>query len=192
MKSIDLTGFKIGKLTVLYLSDLKKEYNSKNKGKVKARLWACLCECGKTVLLTPSQLRCGHIKSCGCSLLEYRSINARKEEGYAAKTQILLSYQHGAKERNLSWELSREQFIELTHKNCFYCDNTPNNISKRKSGDFVYNGIDRIDNNLGYSIDNVVPCCSICNRAKLEMSKDEFLSFIGRVYKYSILNGRSI
>ncbi|MEK7064175.1 MAG: hypothetical protein AAB973_01010 [Patescibacteria group bacterium] len=188
MKALNLTGFKIGKLTVLYLSDLKKEYNSKRNGKVKFRLWVCLCECGKNVLLTPSQLRCGHIKSCGCSLLEYRSINARKEEGFASKTQIFLSYQHGAKSRNLSWELSKEIFIELTQKICFYCGNLPNNVSKRKSGDFIYNGIDRIDNTLGYLINNVVPCCKICNRAKLEMSKDEFLSFIERVYKYHILN----
>lgn len=190
MRPLDLNGFKIGKLAVLYLSDLKKEYNSKRGGKINFRLWTCLCECGKIVLLTPSQLRCGHIKSCGCSLLEYRSINARKEKGYAAKTQIFLSYQIGAKERNLSWELSREYFIEITQKNCFYCGSPPNNISKRNSGDFIYNGIDRIDNNLGYSINNIVSCCKNCNRAKLEMSIDDFLSFIKKVYKYSILNER--
>jgi len=47
----------------------------------------------------------------------------------------------------------------------------------------------RIDNvlgdNIGY-VENCVPCCTTCNVAKATMGKDDFLSWIERVYNHSI------
>lgn len=34
--------------------------------------------------------------------------------------------------------------------------------------------IDIIDNNKGYIVDNIIPCCIVCNRAKGNMSLEEF------------------
>ena len=45
-----------------------------------------------------------------------------------------------------------------------------------------YNGIDRVDNNRGYEIENVVPCCTSCNSAKMDLSKEDFLCRIKRCY----------
>lgn len=45
----------------------------------------------------------------------------------------------------------------------------------------MYNGIDRIDNQKGYSLDNVVACCRICNNAKSDMTVHEFHSWIMRI-----------
>ena len=39
-----------------------------------------------------------------------------------------------------------------------------------------------MDNEKGYTFDNVVPCCSICNYAKKSMSKEQFLQWIKRIY----------
>ncbi len=41
---------------------------------------------------------------------------------------------------------------------------------------FFYNGIDRVNNEMGYEPLNVVPCCQECNFAKCKMSKDEFIT----------------
>ena len=49
--------------------------------------------------------------------------------------------------------------------------------------DFLYNGIDRKDNNIGYIIENCVSCCGICNRMKMDMSYDDFLNHIRLIYK---------
>ena len=57
---------------------------------------------------------------------------------------------------------------------------------RRGNGDYTYNGIDRVDNTRGYTLDNVVPCCFKCNRAKDTMTKEEFLEWVGRVATHSL------
>jgi hypothetical protein len=54
------------------------------------------------------------------------------------------------------------------------------------NGDFVYNGIDRIDSSIGYVEGNIVPCCKACNMAKNTMGQDEFMLWVERVYNHSI------
>jgi hypothetical protein len=43
-------------------------------------------------------------------------------------------------------------------------------------------GIDRVDSNKGYTIDNCVPCCKTCNLAKAELSQRDFLDWVRKVY----------
>ena len=59
---------------------------------------------------------------------------------------------------------------------------TVNNLSGY-NGIYIYNGIDRIDNNKGYTIDNIVPCCHICNQAKSSFTLQEFQDWIEKVYQ---------
>jgi hypothetical protein len=56
-----------------------------------------------------------------------------------------------------------------------------------KYGVYIYNGIDRVDNTRGYSIDNCVACCKQCNWAKRELPQQEFIDWIHRVSRH--LNG---
>ena len=93
-------------------------------------------------------------------------------------------YKNRAKKRGYIFDLTEEQFFSLTQKDCYYCGAKPNNISKYLgcSGDYLYNGIDRINNNGGYTIDNVVPCCKICNMAKNNLTLQEYKDWIKRSY----------
>lgn len=59
-----------------------------------------------------------------------------------------------AKRRGLQFALGLEAFLELVSKPCVYCF------------DAGRVGLDRIDNSLGYSADNVLPCCARCNRVR--------------------------
>lgn len=49
---------------------------------------------------------------------------------------------------------------------------------KYMNGPYVYNGLDRVNNLLGYELTNVVPCCNICNRAKKDMTYEQFKLWI--------------
>jgi hypothetical protein len=51
---------------------------------------------------------------------------------------------------------------------------------------YAYNGLDRIKNAEGYTFENVVSCCYICNRAKSTMTQEEFLAWISRVHTHRI------
>ena len=55
---------------------------------------------------------------------------------------------------------------------------------KRLSSEVLkINGIDRIDNNIGYTKENSVPCCEICNKAKRDMSYNDFINYLKRIVK---------
>ena len=46
-----------------------------------------------------------------------------------------------------------------------------------------YNGLDRADNDYGYTIGNVVPCCKVCNHWKGTKDIKVFLSHVSKIHK---------
>lgn len=83
-----------------------------------------------------------------------------------------------ALKRGKTWELTHEQAFDLIVKRCVYCGHTPSWPENRV-------GIDRVYNEIGYHIDNCVPCCFTCNSAKGIMSYEEFKAWIKRVYEFT-------
>ena len=158
-------------------------------------MWLCKCECGKEKIIRGSHLRNGHTKSCGCLYREAiikRNRNKRLNLGISSMRQLIMAYKRGAKKRGLEYELAEDQFAELTQKDCYYCGAKPNNIIKHKEsfGEYIYNGLDRIDNIKGYTINNVVSCCHLCNSAKGKLTTQEFKELIKRIYNKIIIGGK--
>lgn len=75
----------------------------------------------------------------------------------------LNSIKASANTRKIEFNLTKEQALDILHKNCFYCG-VNENI-----------GIDRIDNNIGYTPSNSRACCSICNYMKRIYSEKIFI-----------------
>jgi len=96
------------------------------------------------------------------------------------------SYKHDSKRRSRNYEflLTFDQFKELVKLPCFYCGIEPIQEIKNKYFSSNYNGLDRINNDIGYLFNNVVPCCKSCNTAKHAMSFEDFLQWVNRVYKH--------
>ena len=89
--------------------------------------------------------------------------------------------------------ISLEWFIKACHEPCHYCGRVDQNtLSVRSTSkttkwivkDFKYNGLDRVDNSLGYTEQNCVPCCAVCNRAKNSMSYNEYMEYIDTLIKF--------
>lgn len=171
----DLSGRIFGRWIVSSVFEVRVLKNRK-----RVTFWKCRCSCGIEKFVRSAQLVFG--VSTGCKACG----TFRKPEGVSARNAGIGRYKQEARERNLSWDLSDEFFFKVTAENCYYCDASPNNVIRlpHGNGDFVYNGIDRIDNCRGYEIDNVVPCCRKCNRAKDVMSREDFLSWIERIYQH--------
>ena len=169
--SKNLIGKKFRRLTVI-----KRDFSDK-WGKSK---WICKCQCGKKISVIGGHLRSGNTQSCGCLKKERTSLIS----GLAMMRRAIKNYKRGAKERGFEYKLTEEQFRETTQKDCFYCGAKPNNIMKHclSNGDFIYNGLDRVDNNLGYVIDNIVPCCKQCNKAKQKLTIEEFRDWVKKAY----------
>jgi len=111
----------------------------------------------------------------------------------AAFRQLLGSYKKNARHRGLPFDISTEAFRAITKQDCHYCGVPPTNTykhwsaGKRLRDPYIYNGIDRIDSTKGYTEDNVVPCCTMCNRRKMESTISELFSWVKRVYEHSHL-----
>ena len=68
--------------------------------------------------------------------------------------------------------LTPEWIVEhIFSQPCHYCGKT----------DWTEIGCDRIDNSLPHTPDNVVPCCTDCNKKKARYSYDEFMKMIGKI-----------
>lgn len=79
-------------------------------------------------------------------------------------------FKSNAKQRNKMNKVTFEMFAELWNQPCHYC------------GDEVFSaGIDRVDSSAGYVKGNIVRCCEKCNRAKSNMTVDEFISHCQKV-----------
>jgi hypothetical protein len=169
----DITGERFGKLVALQLAE--------QPNKAYGKYWLCLCDCGKKKVIAGQSLRKGSTKSCGCISFEKRAL----PEGESSFNALYLRYRNNATKRKLCFELDKEQFKTLTKKNCTYCGSVPSQIFSghiKCNGSYIYNGIDRIDSNRGYVIDNVTPCCGLCNQAKYNNSVEYFKYWISRVY----------
>jgi hypothetical protein len=87
---------------------------------------------------------------------------------YMHRRHILTSftdYRSGALRRGIPFELTKEQFRDITNNDCIYCG-APKEVAAI--------GIDRIDNEFGYTTSNCVPCCRHCNTRKLNLPLDVF------------------
>ena len=88
-----------------------------------------------------------------------------------APEKVFRQYAYKAKQRNLTFSLTLEEFQKLTAAECHYC------------GDSAL-GIDRVDGRIGYNSRNCVPCCMECNFAKRVMLAHRFIAMAERIAKH--------
>lgn len=144
-------------------------------------LWLCECSCGNTNVVSATRLIQGTTKSCGCG--KYDGIIILPF-GEAAFNSMIAKYRRTANENGRTFSLTKEQFYSLTQQPCAYCgcDAKKKYSRSNLNGNFYGNGVDRVDNNEGYTEVNSVPCCETCNRAKRSMSIDEFKHWVESIY----------
>jgi len=184
----DLIGSKFGKLTVVRLSrTVHRTVNGKPIGYI--RYYLCKCDCGGSIIIRGSHLtydKTAHVtRSCGCERLKFQhgeKWRAKSVKLGTAFRRCLDQYRANARSRKLSWELTEEQFRNITTSPCHYTGEEPATVQKAKSGEeYIHNGIDRVDNSKGYSIENCVPCSPVINRMKADLPLDRFLELCRKV-----------
>lgn len=171
VKTIDLTGKRFGKWTVISKAGYRHKADSKRICE-----WLCECSCGSVSRISTASLNNGTTKSCGKCISELE----------AGLKYIFVRYKSEAKSKNREFSISFEQFKHLIQSNYAYCAAPPSNKKKLKRkllGHVVYNGIDRVDSNRGYNLINCVSCCYSCNIAKSDMTQSEFFEWVLTVAK---------
>jgi len=140
--------------------------------------WNARCKCGTEKIVYEQNITYGLSKSCGCIM----RLNS-EEAGLQIYFKRIINT---AKNRKIPFRLSYKFFKEIVQKSCHYCGTVNSNKVYHKYGKKLYrfNGIDRINSNYGYNKDNVVPCCKICNRAKLTMNYHNFINWINNLINF--------
>lgn len=146
--------------------------------------------------------RFSHKKYCckNCNHQHWRKLNPEKEKAQAERSRQNLKndpvrlaihkekvrlknqtpiqkfrhYKSGAEVRNYPFELTFDQFMTLWQKPCSYCGAEIKTI-----------GIDRKINSKGYTLENSIPCCEICNKMKMKIDFSDFVSQCNKISNYS-------
>lgn len=181
-KIVDRTGIRYGKLIVLKFL---------RKGDGLGPMWLCRCDCGKELEVSSNYLKYHpntKSYSCGCGKF-YKWGNPER----GTINSAWAGHKNKASSRKLVQELSFDHWLYLTQQPCHYCGVLKSNRHKSSSPygvDFLFNGIDRKDSAIGYTLENSVSCCSVCNMSKRLMSESEFLKWVVQVYNH--LNSKKV
>jgi hypothetical protein len=177
---------KFGKLTPI--KNLNKKDNRKRY------LWLFKCDCGNEVEVSGSDVKLGRKIDCGCGaeqrkldrLANLAKSNTIPEKG-SALNRIYRNYKRAAISRDYIFELTKEEFKHIISKKCVYCNSEPSNTGygtekRNEETLYLYNGIDRKDNSIGYTSENCVPCCYVCNKMKMNLDYTAFINQIKLIF----------
>ena len=163
--------------------------------------WKCKCNCGEEFFEREGKIESRKgCQKCTASRVSFSSKTATEKYGFEQvqiKRRKYKEYKDGASKRELAFDLTLNEFLDIIEKPCVYCGKEPDVYS----GDVTYmnrtqepwkrNGIDRVDSSKGYIQDNCVPCCQRCNYAKNDISVTEFIQYIKTCYNYITENNIS-
>lgn len=85
------------------------------------------------------------------------------------------SYKTRAQNKNLEFTITENDHETITNQDCYICG--------KESSDVHKNGLDRLDNSVGYTFKNIKPACFECNVMKKTMSHDSLIEKLKLIYR---------
>lgn len=167
MAKTDWTGQKFFYITLLH--------RLPNREENKRWRWEAQCECGKTLLVYPDQVKKGSIKSCGCKKIT----TAKDWTGQTFYNLTFIAVAGKTATNKIKWkaqctcgriiEKVPHDIVSGKTKTCGKCIKR----SYSKNWDGIRHG--------GHTIDNVVPCCWECNESKKNKTPSQFIEHAKRI-----------
>lgn len=113
MKIINnLSGEKFNKLLVI--EPIKRKIGERTKYK-------CICDCGTETIVEGSKLKNSHTRSCGCLKSETYKGHNKLSFGESSRNNLIATYKWNAKSKNINFNLTDSEMIEIFQSNCYYC-----------------------------------------------------------------------
>lgn len=157
------------------------------KDKSKNNIYNFECFCGEIFTSQISDIKTGKIKSCGCKINSVQIERYLQDMYRADAYNVYASYRLSAEEANREFNIDFESFRKLLESECYYCGIKSSNAHYKGkirknggNGPYMYNGVDRINNDLGYIPENCVTACRHCNISKHTLTQEYFIE---RAYK---------
>lgn len=83
----------------------------------------------------------------------------KRKQRDRSSTQRYNQLRSKAKRSGRELAITQDQFIDIVKNTCIYC--------KRDMKNTTGHCLDRKDTSLGYTMENAVPCCGLCNQVKM-------------------------
>lgn len=163
------------------------------------KLYRMRCSCGEHINATSTHLR--GLTHCGCKgygngrvipggLGHRGKVGKEMYRGGRSNESVIKlaynTYRYNGRKRGYTWDLSLDYFKKITGQDCHYCGASPSNEMRLdENALYTYNGIDRLDNTIGYTPDNVVSCCGRCNIMKQDLTANEFIAHAHAIASHS-------
>lgn len=147
------------------MSEYGKEWYKKNKTRKaqKGKEWSSKPE--------NKQKRVSYVqKYVSKNKEKVRDYNQSFDQSFSGKYRLVL-YRH--QKRWTTEPITLDEFKQIVVQTCVYCGDK--NTSK---------GIDRVDNDLGYTVENSKSCCKRCNYMKNNRTVTEFLFHIQKIWNH--------
>jgi len=170
----ELGGKKFGRLLVIEAIE-----------KTKPLMWKCQCDCGNIKNISSTSLKRGESKSCGCWRKEYLAELHWKGYGEISSSYFS-SLEHGAKKRNLEFNITIQEIWELFLRQNRKCALSNLEMSFRhKKGERAdaTASLDRIDSSKGYTSDNIQWIYKDLQFMKNDFSEDYFIEMCSAIHK---------
>jgi hypothetical protein len=153
--------------------EVKKEWYNKNFDKV-ATYWM-----EARARLIESNIE-GYLKKEAEKSKKWREANPEKVKQINKESSENINYHYknyrlSAETRRLEFPLTKDEFILIVSLPCYYCG-----IIQPKG----FNGIDRLDSTIGYSLDNCKSCCEMCNMMKGTTGQNVFIQRVEHILTY--------
>lgn len=176
----DLTGYENKNSRALYATE---------KSNCTCTVWVMQCKhCGMEFEVPACNVTRRAVKHLHCPALRSSQSRTLQRKIIYDKERFIKSihkrYAKSAKSRDLVFELTLQQVTDLIEQDCTYCGTPPIITSKDPEQQYAWNGIDRVNSELGYIIGNCVPCCFTCNFSKSTKTVVEFTAWVERTYRH--------
>ena len=157
------------------------------------RYWNCLCKCGNTIKRREDAIFYRKHQSCGCDTAIIQGNNAKrirwKGVGDLSKS-MFTACRRNAKVRNIEFHITIENAWEQFKKQDGMCalSGVPiklfvGNLRSDRKGRTA--SIDRIDNNKGYTIDNIQWVHKTVNLMKNIANQPEFIDWCKKIAEFN-------
>lgn len=105
-------------------------------------------------------------------------------------SRLMNALKGSSKFRKISLALDNKQLYNIVINACTYCGIVPHTSKALKIGKtprgivFKHHGLDRLDHTKGYSLENCISCCKLCNYGKQVLLPDIFIQHAKRIVSY--------
>ena len=185
----DFGGRRFGKLTVLEKVVSPKACGDKFSCK-------CLCDCGKEKIVMSSDLIAKRVVSCGCEKLRLRTARGSESRYWRGCGEVSHTYWsktlRRAKDTNRAFTLTVQGLSDLLEAQGRKCalSGLPIHTSKPANSKCTAS-LDRIDNDKGYTLDNVQWVHRDINYMKRGFPEDYFKDLCRRVNEMTLKSAQS-